>query len=380
MSKPPLVTICNPENRRAAFFREAAAASGFSPPVEIAWHELLAGRVRLAEVVSPRSLVRIESPGENGAIEEALISRGMNAHVLRPPPPPEHGEIGDPSSWFRGFSSLLGQIEAELSPLGVAWMNHPAEIPVMFDKTRCQQVLRAAGLPTPDSLGHIADYEHLRRRMRELETRRVFVKLRYGSSASGVVALETLKERVKATTSVELVIERSGGIRLFNSLRIRRYTSEQEVALLIDELCRREVHVETWIPKAGWRGATFDLRVMAIAGEVQHVVMRTSRGPITNLHLGNRRGDMEAFLEELPAPSREMAWESCRRAAAAFSRSLYLGIDLLFQPNFERHALLEVNAFGDLLPGVTFRGRDTFRSELEASMQGTERESSGPRP
>jgi hypothetical protein len=180
------------------------------------------------------------------------------------------------------------------------------------------------------------------------------------------VALETSKGQVKATTSVELINEGLGRVRLFNSLRIRRYTSEQEVALLIDELCRREVHVETWIPKAGWREATFDLRVMVIAGEVQHIVMRTSQGPITNLHLGNRRGDIEAFLQELPALSREAAWESCRRAAAVFPRSLYFGVDLLFLPNFQRHALLEINAFGDLLPGISFRGFDTFRSELAA--------------
>ena len=49
-----------------------------------------------------------------------------------------------------------------------------------------------------------------------------------------------------------------------------------------------------------------------------------------------------------------------------FPRSLYFGVDLLFLPRFQRHALLEVNAFGDLLPGVTIRSFDTFQSELVA--------------
>ena len=361
----PVVSICNPENRRAAYFRAAVAELGFPQPVEIAWLDLLEGRVHLAELVPPRALVRIESPGENGAVEEALVQLGQDRSRLQESRPPEHGEIGDPAAWFRGFSLLLGRVEAELGPREVSWMNHPAEIPLLFDKTACQQALRAAGLPVPDCLGSVTSFEELRRTLRELDVARVFVKLRHGSSASGVVALETSNGQIKATTSVEMV-NAGESLRLFNSLRVRRYTSEPEVAALIDELCRREVHVETWVPKAGWRGATFDLRVMVIGGEVQHVVMRTSRGPITNLHLGKRRGDVAVFLAELPAESREAAWESCSRVAAVFPRSLYFGIDLLFLPGFHRHVLLEVNAFGDLLPGVTFRGMDTYRSELAA--------------
>ena len=49
----------------------------------------------------------------------------------------------------------------------------------------------------------------------------------------------------------------------------------------------------------GWRRASRD-GIVLIGGEPAHVVMRTSRGPITNLHLGNRRGDATAFLAELP--------------------------------------------------------------------------------
>ena len=41
---------------------------------------------------------------------------------------------------------------------------------------------------------------------------------------------------------------------------------------------------------------------------------------MTNLHLGNHRGDVAAFLQELPTKSREAAWESCRRVAAVSGR------------------------------------------------------------
>jgi hypothetical protein len=45
------------------------------------------------------------------------------------------------------------------------------------------------------------------------------------------------------------------------------------------------------MPKAGIDGRTFDLRVLVIAGRARHAVARLSRGPMTNLHLLNERGD-----------------------------------------------------------------------------------------
>src|SRR5690606_12725399 len=98
---------------------------------------------------------------------------------------------------------------------------------------------------------------------------RAFIKLRYGSSASGVVALASGRGIVQATTSVELV-RLAGDVQLFNSLTVRRYTDERDVAAIVDALCREQVHVERWVPKASLEGRTFDLRVVVIAGDVRH--------------------------------------------------------------------------------------------------------------
>jgi len=138
--------------------------------------------------------------------------------------------------------------------------------------------------------------------------------------------------------------------------------------MIFDELCRQEIHVEQWLPKAGLAGRTFDLRVVVIRGQVRHTVVRTSRGPLTNLHLGNRRGDLESLLAQWPAERREVAWQSCQAAAAAFPRSLYFGVDLALSPGLARHAILELNAFGDLLPGIIDRGDDTYSAELRAGV------------
>ena len=68
----------------------------------------------------------------------------------------------------------------------------------------------------------------------------------------------------------------------------------------------------------------------------------------------------------VPRESWEAALETCRRAAGLFPRCHHVGIDLLFTPSFRRHALLEANAFGDLLPGVLWDGMDAYAAEVAA--------------
>jgi hypothetical protein len=93
---------------------------------------------------------------------------------------------------------------------------------------------------------------------------------------------------------------------------------------------------------------------------------------MTNLHLGNARGSFEEFLQTAGEEVWSAVADSCRRAAAAFENGaappavLYAGVDVLLTPGFRRHAVLEINAFGDLLPGVLHEGQDTYAAEVAA--------------
>jgi hypothetical protein len=110
----------------------------------------------------------------------------------------------------------------------------------------------------------------------------------------------------------------------------------------------------------------FDLRVVVIAGRASHVVARTSRTPLTNLHLGNARGDLPAIRAAAGEERWAAAMRTCERAAACFPGSLHVGVDLMFAPGFAEHAVAEVNAFGDLLPNLLVDGRDTYAAEIAA--------------
>jgi len=317
-------------------------------------------------IASP--VIRIESPGENRAVEQQLIARGASSQSAGDSVrfSGEYGRIEQTEFWYAGFCDVLQKLKRmnEVDLHG-RWMNPPDDIMVMFDKRQCQSLLRSRGISVPEVLGFVESWEALVRLMDDTDAHRVFVKLPHSSSASGVIALQRNGQRWVARTSVEIV-RAEDGPRLYNSLSVQRYDDRETIAAIVDELGRSGLHVERWVPKAGFSGRTFDLRVVMIAGEVRHTVMRTSMTPMTNLHLGNARGDLEELRQQIPQASWSDAMESCRHAAGCFPDSLYVGIDLLFTPGFRSHVIVEANAFGDLLPGILSNGQTTYEAELLA--------------
>jgi hypothetical protein len=235
----------------------------------------------------------------------------------------------------------------------------PDEILLMFDKRACHALLQQHALPIPPALEPIYSYDELLAHMLARCWSRVFIKPAHGSSASGIVAYRFQGSQHQAITTVEMDNEK----RLYNSRQIRTYTDQREIASLIDQVCRQRVHVEQWLPKASFAGGLFDLRVLVIAQEAQHTVVRVSRSPMTNLHLLNQRGDLEALRTAIGETRWQEARRTCERAARLF-RSQIAGIDLLFSPNFQRHAIAEINAFGDLLPGVLYNTHDTYTAQI----------------
>jgi hypothetical protein len=368
--------IGNPGNRRVAHFQSALAALGWPPARVVSYHDLLTGTRHLADELSPGALVRIESPGEDFEVERLLLRAGFEAAQAEGSPATgpaaldrltfDPGRILYPRQWYLGYRAALARVAGQLSQAAPHWLfSAPMGIEVLFDKPHCQKSLAQAGVPVPPFWPVPKCYADVREQLRLIGCRRAFVKLAHGSSASGVVALYVDRRGARAATSAELVREQ-GETRLYNSLNIRAYTHERDVAELIDELCLHRVQFEEWLPKAALGQVAFDLRVLVIAGRARHAVVRTSRTPMTNLHLGNERGNLAMLTSRMGPERRQAALDVCERAAAAFAGCWQVGIDLLLQPGFRRPTVIEANAFGDLLPGVYDRGEDTYMAELTA--------------
>ncbi|MFD7874117.1 STM4014 family protein [Streptomyces sp. NPDC059766] len=361
---PRLAVVGNPENRRVALFGAAVAGFGLPEPRVVSWEEVLrSGGAGFAA----DEVVRIDSPGENPAVDRLLRGTG------------DPTRVEGSARWYAGFMSAVRTLR------GGRRLDDPDELAVLFDKRRCHAVLTAAGVPVPASPTSaegareaapvaVRGWDDVRALMRAHRMPRLFVKPAHGSSASGVLAVEPAGAgRIRATTSVELTPDG----RLFNSLKIRRYEREQDVAAIVDALAPDGLHLERWFPKASQRGRAADLRVVVVAGRATHAVVRTSASPLTNLHLGGSRGDLDearAAVEAAGARWTEVL-DVCERAAACFPNTLCVGVDLLPAVGWRRFAVGEVNAFGDLLPRLTglpgsgAEGRDTYAAQVAAILR-----------
>lgn len=373
------VVLGNPENPRVEGFQQALLCCGLSPAKVVSWFDFLKGRVQLPEVVQASDIVRIESPGRDWPVEKLLLQRGApeaeeeNQFDWLPSQTIEDlafekGRLWPSRQWFLGLKAALAEIETQLSQAPPHRATHKAqEIQIMFDKPNCQALLQEAGISIPRALGILTNFDDLTAKMQAARCRRAFIKLAHGSSAAGVVAYQTNGQQHRAITTTE-VVKTQNKTRLYNSRRLRTLTSLEEIAALIDALCRQRAPAEEWIPKASFQGRSCDLRVVIIAGQARHKVVRLSKHPLTNLHLLNDRAEGDSLQEKVPAQNWESAMRSCEKTMRCFPRSLCGGVDLVFTPGFTRHAILEVNTWGDLLPGVLQNGKTTYEAQIRAVM------------
>ena len=116
-------------------------------------------------------------------------------------------------------------------------------------------------------------------------------------------------------------------------------------------------------------GQNFDMRVVCLNGKSVATIFRISANPMTNLHLGGRRGDFNLCRGFIPNREWLDALDHCEEAADCFASTI-VGVDLVFERGFRRHYVLEVNAFGDFFPGwVDSKGRSIHTLEIKESAQ-----------
>ena len=349
--------IGNLENRRVQEFQTTAERLGLRPPICVSWLELLSDARSALKRLQGTAVVRIDSPGENEQVQHLLIRLGGGNQQLA------FGEIGGLREQHTGFTALLGTV----ATLAVPFQNAPADIKVMFDKWLSHKRFVKAGISRPATFlapPSLAQFRSCLASSPSLSGR-LFVKPRFASSASGVCAYHWHRDRAQLFAAIE--IERIGSkVRLFNTLRMRRYTSPHDIDTILERLLPQGMICERWIPKARLPDGQFDLRVLVVAGEARHVVVRQSRHPMTNLHLGNRRGDLSEVHALVGEPMISKARRLAEAGAACFPDSLYAGVDILIPAKGEP-LVCEINAFGDLLPNVHHRGETTYEAILKAS-------------
>lgn len=350
----PWIVVGNPENRRITGFLTALAEAGEVLAAVVPWRTVVADPDALLALPPGAAWLRLDSTGEDADVQRALYLLGGGDPAVHH----AFGQLHAVSTHQRGFERVLDGVERVLA-LRPAW-TPLAPIPrvrLVFDKARYHAHLRGLGVRVAPALD-VHGYDALVAALAAWPGRRAFVKVRYGSSAVGI-GVFSAAPAPRMLTTVEVTDHG-----WFNTLRPHRLTDVGRIRAIVDGLCEDGAHVELEVPKAGIDGTNFDLRVLMVANEPAFVVARCSRIPITNLHLGGWRGDVARVRAACPDEVWEAAMDDCRRVARDYG-GLHVGLDVLLERGFTGHALIEANAFGDLLPNLTdAQGRSVYAREI----------------
>lgn len=390
----PMIVIGQPGDKRAEGIQAARKRLSLAPARIISYQELLVN-IELLNCDetdgATAPLLRLESPGGSFEIERAFIALGAYDAAGEQDdslnPLPEHpqlsrlsraaalrlrelpGVLHHPHQWFKGYCRFLASLRkraAEAMPAAL-WQNDPAEIALMTDKRRTQAVLRQAAIAVPRPIGGEKppfDYDSLRAKMKGDRIQRAFIKLAYGSAASGVIAYQ-----INPVTGAEIAITTIGVERYvtrppiyYNSGKLKRYTDTKEIAAIVNWLYRHGAYAEQWIPKSRYGRHGFDIRQLVAGGEAGHAVARVSAEPMTNLHLRSERMSLQdvGLSLELQYEVRHIA----QRTAEQFPASFSMGIDVLIAEGSGRCYIADVNPFGDLLYGVEHQGQTPYEWEM----------------
>ena len=358
MSALRLAVVGNPGNRRVALLQAAAASLGLAEPRVVPWIDVLHGRASF----QAGEIVRIDSPGEDAEVTRLLRGESEPVDMYR---------VEGTRAWYEGFVAALEKLQVEIEAAGARTLASPEETAIAFDKARTNALLAERGVAVPESIPGVVGYASLRAALAERDWDKVHVKIRHGSSASGVVALTKIPDGLWATTSTELH-RIPTGYELYNSLKMRHYRREREVSALINRLAVDGLHVErsvnlTWVDRG-----YMDLRLVTVGGKVTHAVGRTSSLPITNLHLGGKRREISEFRTQVGEERWQQVLDLAERTASCFPSSHCLGIDILPSGDGSGDYVGEVNAYGDLLPNLVGlpatlgEGVDTYTAQLRS--------------
>ncbi len=364
------ILIGNQDNRRVSLYCEALAEAGHPSAELLSYQELLENPERLADLSPAEAVVRQDSAGENFEVEKALLIRGypmareLGVSVIDPDEVRalsfDRGRIICPRQLHLGFVSLLDALE-QLYAERPRWrvLQPPSGIKTLFDKRQTSALWQQAGVAVPNTIAGVTSYDSLREIA--AEHREIYIKVSCSSSASCLAIYSRRGDAEQLITTIECA--ETGW---YNSLRLSRYRERPRIAEVVDFLLAEGSQVEAGLPKARIAGHPFDIRFVVAGGEAGFGLVRQNRHAITNLHLGGWRTEWSELEKTIDPDIIESARSDAVKAASV-SGCFVVGVDVLIESNRRKHRVIEGNAFGDLLPGLTRDGLSVYGWQIKHS-------------
>lgn len=242
----------------------------------------------------------------------------------------------------------------------INYLNKPKAIFQTLDKVYTKKLLEKNNIPTTEMIySNIIDYENLKKYLILNDIKEVFIKLRYGSGAGGIVVYKYNKQLDKDIIYTTIMLKENT---MYNVKNIIKVGNTKKIKSIINMLLKQDVIIEKSVPKERIGSLTYDLRVVYQFGKIEFIVARGSSGPITNLHLNNN----PLALSEINLTNAEIEKiESlCASAVALYDGLNVAGIDVLVTPNRE-FKIIEINAQGDLIYQDIYNENIIYKNQLK---------------
>ncbi len=252
----------------------------------------------------------------------------------------------------------LRRIDAKSKAESVRFINSPSSILLTLDKSKTKEVL--SGLRTTPLLpASASNFEELIEITQKQKRKNIFLKPRYGSGAGGIMALRIhpLSGDIRAYTT----LKRING-HFYNTKHIYPLRDTREIAPIANVVLKAGAIVEQWVMKDETDEGNYDLRVVSQFGKVEHVVVRYSKGTITNLHLNNKPGTFDDL--SLPSSLKDEIAEQCLEANRLLGLN-YSGTDILIEKDTLKPYIIEVNGQGDHIYQDIFNENNIYKKQIK---------------
>lgn len=240
----------------------------------------------------------------------------------------------------QAYKETLQRLSEMSLPDDVYFLNTPDALLRALDKKETKEVLMDKGLKVTPMLPSPQSFDELRQLLADCG-RGCFLKPRYGSGAGGIMAIRYQPNRNKWV--VYTTLRQVDGV-IHNTKRINRLSVEKEIIPLAEAVIQTEAILEEWIPKAQLQGENYDLRVVCRESEIDYIVVRCSKGSITNLHLNNKAHWWNEL--SLSEEVRQQIYFQCQEAVQSLDLQ-YAGVDVLIERGTDIPYIIEVNGQGD---------------------------------
>lgn len=269
----------------------------------------------------------------------------------------QNSEICKMEGLLNKYTNLLNRFEENKK---LTFLNHPLGIQEVLHKVRCKEKLMEAGISTTKMISSkVNSLEALHQLMINEKDYAVFIKPVQSSGAVGIMAYRFNPLRNKEVLYTCAYLE-SG--QLVNTKKLYRIEDKEQIHNLLDKILSMETIIERWYSKADYQGKKYDLRAVWQFGKVDFVVVRQSKGPITNLHLNNQALEIKKL--GLPHEKMKEIEEICSMAMSLFPTLNSAGIDIMLERNSLKPRIIEINGQGDLLYQDIYNENLIYKNQL----------------